>query len=88
MRATVALLQGDWQRALALHAFAPVLLAFTLTLAVSFLPESYRSRLIRRLEAIECRTGVSFLLLIGLLLYWGVSVIGFPDRLMMLVSGS
>ena len=70
-RAVIELLRGDWRGAMELHAFAPVfLVAMTMILGTSLLPERHRLPLIETVERVERRTGVSALLLAGLLLYW------------------
>ena len=66
------LLHGHWQAAMTTHAFAPVfLLGAVLVLGVSLLPEGPRLRTVRTLAGIEKRTGITLLLLLGLLFYWG-----------------
>ena len=66
------LLHGNWQAAITTHAFAPIFLvgAFLL-LGVSVLPEPMRSRIIQNISMIEKRTGVTTLVMLGLMLYWG-----------------
>jgi hypothetical protein len=70
-RSTVLLLQGHLQSALSLHVFAPILLlGFVCAGSSITLPEPYRRRFLGALEVLENRTGLSALLLIGLVLYW------------------
>src|ERR1041384_1019974 len=70
-RATIALLRGDWRNALALHAFAPCLLcALILFGCAALLPTRPRAALVATVTAIEQRTGLTILLLIGLVCYW------------------
>lgn len=70
-RATIALLDGDWRAALKFHAFAPFLIvALTLITLATVFPTSLRDKLITVVEGLERRTGVTALLLIGLLIYW------------------
>jgi hypothetical protein len=88
-RAIVALLQGDWRSALALHVFAPVfLLGVILLVTVPLLPERHRHKTICWLEGIERRTGVAYLCLVCLLLYWGVRLIAVPAQMMALIGSS
>ncbi len=70
-RALVALLHGDWHTTLATHAFAPILLAALLLIGcAALLPAQPRQALIAYTAAIERRTGLTALLLIGLVFYW------------------
>lgn len=86
-RAVVALLRGDWQTSLTLHAFAPLLLlGVIILLAVPFLPGRQWHRAIRTIEAIERRTGLAFLGLVALFLYWAVRLIAFPSQTLDLIG--
>src|SRR5205823_12574833 len=59
-RATIALVRGDWRTALALHAYAPVLLlALILFGCAALLPARPRATLAAGVAAIEQRTGLS-----------------------------
>ncbi|HMQ52507.1 MAG TPA: DUF2752 domain-containing protein [Anaerolineae bacterium] len=70
-RASLALVQGDWATMLSLHAFAPGLVLALLLIAVgTVLPDQPRRRLIEGVARLEYRTGLTALLLVGLLLYW------------------
>ena len=86
-RATTVLLHGDWQSALGLHVYAPIfLLAFIVFLIVTLLPKYYRQRTISIIDEIEIRTGASFILLIGLFLYWGIRLIVIPAEFIRLLN--
>lgn len=75
--ATVHLLKGDWHGAMQLHAFAPVLvIVMTLILVGCILPVTSRQKLVEKVRWVEQKTGVSTVLLVGLLLYWGVRLLG------------
>jgi len=66
------LLHGHLQAAMTTHAFAPVfLLGAILVLGISILPEPMRLRAIKLVSMIENRTGITVLILLGLLFYWG-----------------
>ena len=85
--ATTALLHGDWHTSLSLHAFAPLfLIALTLIGVSSLLPERPRRSLIYTIETIERRTGIATILLLGLMLYWLIRLLLFPDAAARLVG--
>jgi hypothetical protein len=87
-RATVALLQGDWRTALALHAYAPFLLcALILFGCASLLPARPRDLLAAGVAAVEQRTGLTTLLLIGLVCYWLARLLFAPDTMSRLARG-
>ena len=81
-RAAVALLRGQWQTALTLHAFAPIFLAFSVGIGLSWLlPKVQRSRLIDFVAKLESRTGLTAILFIIFLLYWLIRLLVFPASL-------
>ena len=87
-RAVIELLRGDWQGAMELHAFSPVVLvAIVMILGTSVLPERRRLPMIQRIERVERRTGISVLLLAGLLLYWAFRWASEPAAYLALVGG-
>ena len=87
-RAVIELLRGDWRGAMELHAFSPVLLAaIVMILGTSLLPERHRLLLIARVERAERHTGLSVLLLVGLLLYWAFRWASAPETYLALVGG-
>lgn len=70
-RATVFLMQGQLKQSLAMHAFAPLLVVGLLLIAFcTVAPRQHAERLAMRTEMIERRTGLTFLLIGGLILYW------------------
>ena len=70
-RAMVLLIQGQWQAAVNLHAFAPIVLGAVILLATaSTLPLRFRNRIARNLAVIERRTGLVALLILSALVYW------------------
>lgn len=70
-RAIVAFLRGDWQISLTFHAFAPFfIVALTLIATVAVLPASPRDKIINWVEKLEVSTGLTAILLIGLVVYW------------------
>ena len=70
-RATLFLIQGEWKQALVMHAFAPVaLVALSLILFCTISPRAQAERIADRAEYFERYTGLTALLLGGLILYW------------------
>ena len=87
-RATVALLQGDWRTALAVHAYAPLLLlALLLFVCVSLLPVRPRAALVAGVAAFERRTGLAAVLIVGLVVYWLARLLFAPDTMLRLARG-
>lgn len=70
-RAMVLLVEGNWQAAIALHAFAPVVLMVGILLAAgSALPVKWQQKVAARVTDFERRTGIVALLLLSALIYW------------------
>ena len=70
-RAIALLVQGHWQAAISLHAFAPVVLAIGILLAVgSVMPERPRKKMVGQITDFERRTGITALLILSALIYW------------------
>ncbi len=87
-RAIAALLRGEWDTALAFHAFAPLILAILVLIVwASFLPERQRGWLIYQFERIERHTGLAALGLIGLFAYWLIRLLFFYEAYLDLVIG-
>ncbi len=85
-RAIVAIAHGDWQKALIIHAFAPIaIVAFAIVLVATFLPKSTRIRLGNSLENIERQSGIAALLLSVSVLYWLVRLLFFTNDFYRLV---
>lgn len=71
-----------------LHAFAPVFLTALLLIAgLTVLPQKPRHWLISQFEVVERQTGITAILLIGLVLYWLVRLLIFPEAFIRLVNG-
>ena len=71
------LLHGHVLASLQTHAFAPIFMAAFLLLLVSILlPEKQRGRLVRAMNSVETRTGITAWVLTGLMLYWGIRLFG------------
>jgi hypothetical protein len=72
------LLQGNWQTALAIHAFAPIfLVGMIIMLAVSVLPRPLHDKTVDTIAEWERRTGITQIILIGLVAYWVIRLIRF-----------
>jgi len=66
------LLHGNWRASVATHAFAPIfLLGLVVVIGISILPETARAATIQKVAAIEKYTGITTVLLISFMLYWG-----------------
>lgn len=66
------LLHGDWYLAITTHAFAPVfLLGLVFFLGISILPKTMRTVTVQKIAIMETRTGITILLLVSLIFYWG-----------------
>lgn len=75
--AIVLLIQGQWQTAVSVHAFAPVFLIGSLILMVAtVLPERFHRDSVRWIAWWERCTGIIPLLLISIIVYW---VLRFPS---------
>jgi len=87
-RAALELLRGDWRAAFTHHAFAPVLLlACGAIAAAALLPERLHRPLIDRLEVFERRSGLTALVLAGLVLYWITRWTFARETLLLLAGG-
>ena len=72
----VLFIQGQWQTAVSVHAFAPVFLIGSLLLMVAtMLPERLHRGYVRWITWLERCTGIIPLLLISIIVYW---VLRFP----------
>jgi len=76
-RAMGLLVRGHWRESIAAHAFAPVFLfALALLLVAVLLPAKPRAQLASWIGVMEQRTGITALVLLGLMLYWGLRLGG------------
>jgi hypothetical protein len=82
------MLRGEVLAAIKFHAFAPIFIALISILIVStFLPRSVAEPLIYKAEVVERRTGVTIMILGGLILYWLARLILFPTAFAQLIRG-
>ena len=87
-RGIAALLHGDWQTSLRYHLFAPIfLVAFGLLVIATLSPAWSRPRLIGWIDKLECGTGISCILSIGLVVYWLIRLVFFREAFVSLVIG-
>ncbi len=65
------LLQGQLRASLRYHAFAPIFLfAVVALILAATLPKSFIQPVISKAELIERQTGLTVIILVGLILYW------------------
>jgi hypothetical protein len=70
-RATLLLLKGDLAGSLRFHAFAPIFLFAIIAVILSvLLPKSIIQPAIAKAELIERKSGLTVLILVGLIVYW------------------
>ena len=87
-RACMLLLRGEVQASFRFHAFAPVFIIFIAILILStLLPRSVAEPLIHKTENLERRTGVTIIILGGLILYWLTRLVFFPTMFAQLIRG-
>ena len=87
-RAMVLLLRGDWRRSLAFHAFAPLfIVALMIAITTALLPETVRQRIVTSTEVLERSTGITSLLLVGLILYWLARLFVLQSAFVRLIQG-
>ncbi|MDO8753201.1 MAG: DUF2752 domain-containing protein [Anaerolineales bacterium] len=85
--AIVALLQSDWRTALTFHAFAPFfVIALSLIGITTFLPRGPRDKLVALVEDLERRTGLTAILLLGLIIYWLARSLFMREAFMKLIA--
>jgi Protein of unknown function (DUF2752) len=85
-RAVKAFVQGDWQQAIAIHAFAPVVMVgLVLVIGGALLPEPQKIQIKRHLDGWEQQTRITVLLISLFLIYWLIRIIFFNKQLYRLV---
>ena len=86
-RAIVALLRGNWRTSLIFHAFAPLfVVALSLIGITTFLPRGPRDKLVALVEDLERRTGLTAILLLGLIIYWLARSLFMREAFMKLIA--
>lgn len=87
-RACMLVLKGDVLAGMKFHAFAPIFVALISILIVStLLPRSVAEPLIHKAETLERQTGLTIIILGGLILYWLARLILFPTMFARLIRG-
>jgi Protein of unknown function (DUF2752) len=87
-RATLLLVQGHFKEALTMHAFAPLLIvALTVITFCTIAPQKQTELLAAPTETIERYTGITILVLSGLILYWLVRLMLFQAAFVRLIQG-
>ena len=87
-RACLLLLRGDLYASLRFHAFAPIFVVLVfLTILCAFLPGSITDPIIHKAETLERQTGVTIIILGGLILYWLARLLLFPTVFAQLIRG-
>jgi hypothetical protein len=87
-RACMLLLRGQVQASMKFHAFAPVFLVLIAVLVMgTLLPRSVTEPLIHKAETLERQTGLTIIILGGLILYWLARLLLFPIAFAQLIRG-
>ena len=81
-----ALLHGEWQQGLTLHAFAPFMLLALALIGSGLLHSNINQKLVTIIEVVERQTGIVAVSLIGLVLYWLFRLIFLPATFLYLVT--
>jgi hypothetical protein len=87
-RACLLLARGDLQASIRFHAFAPVFFVLMAILIVgTLLPRSVTEPFIKKAETLERQTGITLIILSGLILYWLARLVLFPTAFAQLIRG-
>jgi Protein of unknown function (DUF2752) len=87
-RATVFLFRGNWKEAMTMHAFAPVLLIALIFITLcTIAPRNYVERIVTKTEALENYTGITTILLGGLIVYWLARLLILQTAFVRLIQG-
>jgi hypothetical protein len=87
-RACLLLLRGEVRASFRFHAFAPIFLVLISILIIgTLLPRSLTGPLIRRAETLERQSGLTIIILGGLILYWLARLVFFPTVFARLIRG-
>ena len=69
--AMTLLVRGQWATAVGMHAFAPVFLGVLSAMVVAIsLPAVYLGKLSTAVAALERKTGITAIIMLGMLFYW------------------
>jgi len=87
-RACLLLLRGEVQTSIRFHAFAPIFVLFIATLVIcTLLPRTVTESFIDKAETLERRTGITIIILGGLILYWLARLLISPMAFARLIRG-
>jgi uncharacterized protein DUF2752 len=87
-RACLLLLKGDVQASLKFHAFAPIFVVLIAMLIIcTVLPRTVTEPFINRAETLERQSGITIIILGGLILYWLARLLLFPTVFAQLIRG-
>jgi hypothetical protein len=87
-RATLFLAHGDLKQAIVMHAFAPFfLIALAIITICAASPRSYVISVADRAESLERYTGITGLLLIGLIIYWLARLLFMQGAFVRMIQG-
>ena len=87
-RATLFLFRGDLKQALTMHAYAPILLiALIIITLCTIAPRNYVERIITKTETLESYTGITTILLGGLIVYWLARLLILQTAFVRLIQG-
>ena len=87
-RATVFMFRGNWKEAITMHAFAPLfLVALTVIAFATVGSRPGIDRMIAKTEALERHTGITLILLGGLILYWLARLLFLQTAFVRLIQG-
>jgi hypothetical protein len=87
-RACLLLLSGEVWASIRFHAFAPIFLVLISILIIgTLLPRSLTGPLIHKAETLERQSGLTIIILGGLILYWLARLLFFPTAFARLIRG-
>lgn len=87
-RACMLLLKGQLQASIKFHAFAPIFVVLISMLIIcTVLPRTVTESFINKAETLERQTGITILILGGLILYWLARLLLFPTAFAQLIRG-
>jgi hypothetical protein len=87
-RAIVLLLQGELRASIRFHAFAPIFLLFSVALVVvMLLPKTISRLIVHKAEVFERQTGLTVIILTGLILYWLARLLFLNSAFVQLIRG-
>jgi cellulose synthase/poly-beta-1,6-N-acetylglucosamine synthase-like glycosyltransferase len=87
-RACLLLLTGDVPASIRFHAFAPIFIALiAMLITCTLLPRKVTESFINKAETLERQTGITIVILGGLILYWLARLLLFPTAFVQLIRG-